>query len=407
MKRSHSISKFQGLVWAMSLVGILISCQPEDNLPLSNSETLELVQFQNGDIIPGKYIVTLHSTGLNLRKDLSYRDVQAAMRKSSSSLLAKYRIAEGNLGHVFGSTIEGFSASLTDEQLELISNDPAVKAIEPDRIIELAPPPGKGPGEGGGSTSQETPWGITRIGGFVNYTGSGKAYILDTGIDLDHQDLNVDASLGFNAFTSGKDAESLDDGNGHGSHVAGTIGAKNNTIGVVGVAAGAKVVPVKVLNSRGSGSYSGVIAGINFVGANGNSGDVANMSLGGGASDAVDYAVKSASSKVKFAIAAGNSSAFAGNYSPARVNGTNIFTVSAMATGDKWASYSNFGNPPVDYCAPGSSIKSTWKDGGYNTISGTSMATPHVAGILLLGTLKSDGTVSGDPDGNPDPIAHR
>lgn len=175
---------------------------------------------------------------------------------------------------------------------------------------------------------------------------------------------------------------------------------------MVGVAADALVIPVKVLNSRGSGSYSGVIAGVNYVGGNGKTGDVANMSLGGPVSDALDDAVESAAAKgIKFAIAAGNSAADAANYSPARANGTNIYTVSSMAKGDVWSSFSNFGNPPVDFCAPGSSILSTWKDGGYNTISGTSMAAPHVAGILLLGSVKSGGTVSGDPDGNPDTIA--
>ncbi|MBA4299798.1 MAG: peptidase S8 [Cyclobacterium sp.] len=384
----------------------LVACQSEQDLSLPDSQELEIIKYQNGDIIPGKYIVTLNPTGLNLRKDMSYESVQSSMRKSGTTILAKYRIADANIEHVYGSTIEGFSVSLTDEQYQLLVKDPSVKYIEPDRIISIAQGKGKPGGGGGGSTGQTTPWGITRVGGAANYTGSGKAYIVDTGIDLDHPDLNV-SNEGFNAFTSGRDAGSLDDGNGHGTHVAGAVAAINNTEGVVGVAAGALVVPVKVLDSRGSGSYSGVIAGVNYVGANGGTGDVANMSLGGPVSQALDDAVLAASSKVKFAIAAGNSSANAANYSPARVNGTNIYTVSSMAQGDKWSSFSNFGNPPIDYCAPGSSILSTWKGGGYNTISGTSMAAPHVAGILLLGTVKSGGTVSGDPDGNPDTIAVR
>jgi len=130
--------------------------------------------------------------------------------------------------------------------------------------------------------------------------------------------------------------------------------------------------------------------------------------LGGPASQALDDAVLAASNKgIKFVLAAGNSSADAKNYSPARVNGSNIWTISAMNSSDVFASFSNFGNPPVDYCAPGVSIKSTWKGGGYNTINGTSMAAPHAAGVLLLGNAKSSGTVSGDPDGNPDPIISR
>jgi subtilisin family serine protease len=196
-----------------------------------------------------------------------------------------------------------------------------------------------------------------------------------------------------------------DDQNGHGTHVAGTIAAKNNSIGVVGVAAGATVVSVRVLDRRGSGSTSGVIAGVDYVAAVASSGDVANMSLGGGVSLALDAAVSVASGSCKFSLAAGNETDNANNHSPARVNGANIFTISAMGIGDKWASYSNYGNPPVDYCAPGSSIYSTYKDGGYATLSGTSMAAPHVAGVLLLGAIRNGGSVSGDPDGNADVIA--
>lgn len=270
-------------------------------------------------------------------------------------------------------------------------------------MVALAP--GGKPGSGGGSTGQETPWGITRVNGISNYTGSAVAWVIDTGIDLDHPDLNVDATRGFNAFTSGRDSGAPDDGNGHGSHVAGTIGAINNTIGVIGVAPGAIVIPIKVLDSRGSGSYSGVIAGVDFVAANGKSGDVANMSLGGPISEALDAAVLAASNKgIKFALAAGNESKDANLSSPARVNGSNIYTISAMSIGDKWASFSNYGNPPVDYCAPGVSIKSTWKGGAYNTISGTSMASPHAAGVLLLGNPSFSGSVSNDPDGTADKI---
>jgi subtilisin family serine protease len=129
------------------------------------------------------------------------------------------------------------------------------------------------------------------------------------------------------------------------------------------------------------------------------------MSLGGGASQALDEAVIAASSGgVKFVIAAGNSGGDASNYSPARANGGNIYTISAMNSSDVWASFSNWGNPPVDYCAPGVSIKSTYKDGGYATLNGTSMAAPHAAGVLLLGNPSSGGIVSGDPDGKADVI---
>jgi subtilisin family serine protease len=116
--------------------------------------------------------------------------------------------------------------------------------------------------------------------------------------------------------------------------------------------------------------------------------------------------VLKASAVVKFALAAGNETDNANNHSPARVNGPNIYTISAMGTGDLWASFSNYGNPPVDYCAPGVSILSTYKGGGYATLSGTSMATPHFVGLLLLGNIVTNGKVLNDPDGVADPIAH-
>jgi subtilisin family serine protease len=189
--------------------------------------------------------------------------------------------------------------------------------------------------------------------------------------------------------------------------VAGTIAAINNTVGVVGVAAGATVVPVKVLDSTGYGAFSSILSGINYVAANGQAGDVVNMSMGGGVSPTIDEAVRTASLKLKFAIAAGNETDFAYNHSPARVNGSNVYTVTAMSSGDNWASFSNFGNTVVDYCAPGMSVLSTTRGGGYGSMSGTSMAAPHVAGLLLLGSVTSSGFVNNDPDGTPDPIAHR
>jgi len=131
------------------------------------------------------------------------------------------------------------------------------------------------------------------------------------------------------------------------------------------------------------------------------------MSLGGPAYQPLDDAVVALGKKgIKISLAAGNESDNANNHSPARANGLNVYTVSAMGTSDKWASFSNFGNPPVDFCAPGVSIYSTYKGGAYATMSGTSMAAPHVCGLLLLGNVNTDGKVIGDPDGNPDLIAH-
>lgn len=303
---------------------------------------------------------------------------------------------------VYVASVKGFTVLLTPEEAARIGKLPIVDTIEPDQLFQLKLPKGEVTAQ-----AQETPWGITRIGGAVNYTGSNVAWVIDTGIDLDHPDLNVSQTRGRNFVNTGA---SPDDDNGHGSHVAGTIAAKNNGLGVIGVAAGATVIPIKVLAGNGSGSNSGVIAGVDYVASNGRAGDVANMSLGGGLSTALDNAVKNAAARgIKFALAAGNEAQNANNSSPGRANGTNIVTVSAFDVNNRFASFSNYGNPPIDISAPGVSIKSTYKNGGYATLSGTSMATPHVAGILLAtgGTLRYNGTVTGDPDGNPDRRAYR
>ena len=190
--------------------------------------------------------------------------------------------------------------------------------------------------------------------------------------------------------------------------MAGTVGAINNEIGVVGVAANATLVAVRVLDGSGNGSYSGAISGVDYVAANASAGDVANLSLEAAAYEPLDLAVEgAAASGVIFVLAAGNSATDAANISPARANGANIYTVSAMDSNDNWAAFSNYGNPPVDYAAPGVSVYSTHIGSGYTHKSGTSMAAPHVAGILLLGNITTDGNVLNDPDGTPDPIAHQ
>lgn len=395
--------------WAAAFaLAAMVSCSKDEAPNVPQVEEAKATQSYS-EPIPGQFIVVYKDTEKRMGEPgMSALQVQ----QKTSEVLKMEGIQSAEVLQVYSSAISGVALKMSKDDAIKLGESNDVAYVEQDRLVALAPPcgtpnggPCDDPGSGdGGASSQETPYGITRVNGGVASTGV--AWIIDTGIDLDHEDLNVDASRGFNAFTSGRDGGSLDDGNGHGTHVAGTIAAKDNGVGVIGVAAGATVIPVKVLDSRGSGAYSGVIAGVNHVAAEGKSGDVANMSLGGAASQALDDAVKAAAAKgVKFALAAGNDSTNANNSSPARVNGTNIYTVSAVDINDRFASFSNYGNPPVDFAAPGVSIKSTWKSGGYNTISGTSMASPHVAGILLLGNISSDGTAIGDPDGNPDPIA--
>lgn len=313
--------------------------------------------------------------------------------------------AGGQMGHAYEKAVRGFSARMSATAAErLVANNPNIAYYEADQVMRIiAPPPGKGPGngDGGGSDPAETtPWGVDRVNG-ADGTGL-TAWVIDSGVDQDHNDLNVDTARSANFITKGKDTK--DDGNGHGTHVAGTIAAIDNDIGVVGVAAGATVVGVRVLDNRGSGSTSGVIAGIDYVAQNAAAGDVANMSLGGGFSQALNDAVVAASANVTFVLAAGNESTSATTKSPASANGPNIVTVSAFSEGDNWASFSNYDNPPIDCAGPGVAVLSTYKDGGYATLSGTSMASPHVAGVYLLGNARADGTVNGDPDGNPDTI---
>ena len=319
--------------------------------------------------------------------------------------------AMGQILHLYRNTIRGFAVRLPAQATgrspiaEMKANNPKVADCEQDQYVKAY---GK-PGGGGTPPAQTTDWGVSRVGGSSTAPSGRKAWIIDTGIDLTHPDLNVDAA---NSQSFIRDS-SPNDQNGHGTHVAGTIAACNNTIGVVGVAACAPVVAIRVLDRNGRGSNSDVIAGVDHVGEFGASGDVANMSLGGGVSDALDNAViAAAAGGVRFTLAAGNESDNANNHSPARAGGRSatdgVYSVSAFSkTNDTFASFSNYGNPPIEWAEPGVSILSTYKGGGYATLSGTSMAAPHLAGVLMVGTVKSGGTVVGDPDGKPDTIGHR
>lgn len=391
----------------------LTSCQtnePDAVAPQQPAPT-DLVRYGSADgsarAAAGvqKYIITLKEdaavAALLPAQTGSYDERVARMRGLIGKLI-NAGIAE-RAEQVYVSAIKGLAVALSPQELAFVRSLPVVASVEADQVVQVSKPQSNGVT----AQAQETPWGITRIGGAVNYTGTGVAWVIDTGIDLTHPDLNVSQTRGRNFVTTGA---SPNDDNGHGSHVAGTIAAKNNTVGVIGVAAGALVIPVKVLSASGSGSNSGVIAGVDYVATNGKVGDVANMSLGGGISTALDNSVINAAAKgIKFALAAGNESQNANNSSPGRVNGSNIYTVSAFDINNQFASFSNYGNPPIDVSAPGVSIKSTYKSGGYATLSGTSMATPHVAGILLVdnGVVYYSGTVTGDPDGNPDKRAVR
>jgi aqualysin 1 len=282
------------------------------------------------------------------------------------------------VGPVYRYALRGYAAVVPSTRLAALRADENVAYLEPDGIVSVARP-ATGP-----PPPQVTPWGIAKVGAEgKSLAGPVRVYVIDTGIDTRHADLNV---VGHVNFAGGQNR----DCHGHGTHVAGTAAAIDNTIDVVGVAPGAPLVGVKVLGCGGSGTTSGVIAGVDWVTSDaGNRSEpaVANMSLGGGASNALDDAVRaSAASGVFYAVAAGNSGANACNSSPARAGaGTNngIATVAATDANDNEASWSNFG-PCVDIWAPGVSILSTRLGGGTTTMSGTSMASPHVAGGAAL-----------------------
>ena len=371
------------LVLSLCFALVLFSCENSDKNGLTFDQ--DLSNAPAGTPIPDQYIVVL---------DNSFAKTSAV---AAAEMASEYNMEINATWDV----INAFSAKITSDRIDALKADRRVKYIEQDQVFRI---PDLNVDESMGKvTAQSTPWGITRIGGAGN--GVGKtAWIIDSGIDLDHPDLTVDVARSKN-YTSEKNADDL---NGHGTHCAGIVAAKNNTVGTIGVAAGATVVAVKVLNRRGSGTTTSVMNGVNYVASVAANGDAANISIGGGISTTLDNAVIALAQKgVKVAVAAGNESQNSNNCSPARANHANIYTISAIDNADKFASFSNYANPPVDYAAPGVNILSLYKGGGTATMSGTSMAAPHVCGILLLGNVTTSGYAINDPDGNADPIAHR
>ncbi len=366
-----------------------------------------LVEFQS-DELSNFYLVELNPilSGIEFGDGASYQERQITVKDKAEQLFAQLGL-QASVEQVYVETFLGFSVRLSESALSILSVSPLVVQTEVVKKISVRQDCETAPVEQNGS--QKVSYGIDRVGAA---DGTGKrAWIIDTGIDLDHPDLNVNEGLSrsfVNGIILGIGSETPDDLNGHGTHVAGIIGAKNNDFGTVGVAFNAELIAVKVLDQLGDGSSATVIQGVDYVASQAKAGEVANLSLGGTASGLMDRSVSALAERgVLVAIAAGNESSDAANFSPSRVNGEHIYTVSAIDAQDNFASFSNFGNPPVDFAAPGVNILSTYLNGNYNTLSGTSMATPFVAGILLIdGEVKAaSGVAKNDVDATPDPIA--
>jgi len=342
---------------AVTAVFATVTALPAEAAPAEGT----VLHANSADAIPGSYIVTLKS-------DVGFK----ATAPEGKSLISEYG---GTVKRTYTSALNGYAATLTSTEAKRLAADPDVALVEQDQVVHAL------------GTQSSAPWGLDRIdqtnlplSGTYTYPDSGGSgatvYVLDTGVRITHQQFGGRASYGYDFIDNDATAQ---DGYGHGTFVATNVAGST-----YGVAKQAKIVAVRVLGNDGSGTTTGVIAGVNWITANHVANSVANVSLGGGASTTLDTAVtNSIAAGVTYAIAAGNNGLLASNYSPARV--PNAITVGATTSTDARASYSNYG-ATVDIFAPGSSITAGWNtsDTATYTGSGTSFATPHVAGAAAL-----------------------
>lgn len=342
------------------LLASLFGCSEETPLRAPSGESnaqitdRDELSGENGAVVPGEFIVVLKS-----------REAVALGKVSKADALQVAQSASVKPRNVYGSVLSGFSASLSEHQYQALASNPAVAYIEPNRIIKVA--------------SQAVPWGVTKVAAPLAHSnsisGSGvKVAILDTGIKYDHADLADNYVSGYDFISD--DSDPMDD-NGHGTHVAGTVAAVDNSVGVLGAAPEASLYAVKVLNSEGEGTDAELIAGLDWAVAN--SMDVVNMSLGStetsqSKEDACDSAYAAG---IVLCAAAGNGG---GVMYPAAYE--SCIAVSATNYYNNFAWFSSYGSD-VEVCAPGVDIYSTYGS-SYETLDGTSMATPHVSGVCAL-----------------------
>jgi subtilisin family serine protease len=360
MSRSPSSDRTRAAALAVLTVGALLGATAGTATAAPAAGTVRTAA--GATPVAGSYIVVLRTEAGT--SAATYRD-------RSTSLAARH---DGRIRYRYTQSVQGFAAEMTAAQARRLAGNPQVAYVEQDAVVRLA------------ATQSGATWGIDRLdqrnlplSGTYTYSRTAsnvRAYIIDTGIRMTHQEFGGRAYYGTDTVGDGRRGV---DCNGHGTHVAGTVGGAT-----YGVAKGVRLYSVRVLDCSGSGTNAAVIAGIDWVRANAVKPAVANMSLGGTASSAVDTAVRNAiASGVTFAVAAGNSNVDACNSSPART--AEAITVGATTRTDARSSFSNFG-PCLDVFAPGSAITSAWhsSDSATNSVNGTSMAAPHVAGAAAL-----------------------
>lgn len=370
-RRNTKLEGMLSFMIALTLMLALVSStgvvQAQDTS--SNAPLAALLIPENSQVVPDQYIVVYKSNNMAVNAEDSIR--------------AAVAVNGGEVKFMYGAALNGYSAYLPEKALAAVRANPAVDYVEADAVIALSPEAD----DFNASTIQTgATWGLDRIDQHAlplsttytyNNNGTGvNVYIIDTGIRSTHTQFGGRATKDYDSVGDGQNGN---DCAGHGTHVAGTIGGST-----YGVAKNVKLHAVRVLNCAGSGSTSGVIAGINWVTAHHVHPAVANMSLGGGASASLDTATNSMINHgVVLAVAAGNDNANACNSSPARV--PNAITTGATTSSDARAYFSNWGTC-LDIFAPGYSITSAWigSNTATNTISGTSMASPHVAGVAAL-----------------------
>ncbi len=398
---------------------LMVSCTKveKEDLPALNAivTPVPALAQKNWEKLPGRYVVKFKNTQpiSNGRLAASYDEQVDDMKRVAAEYLQKLGVRNAIVIHGYVGDFQGFAFQLKDQaDIGLVENDPQdlIEYIAEDRWLSRINPVGEittYSAEAFAATfrGQELPFGIRRVAG-PQIVPMRRAYVLDGGVDLDHPDLKVDLRLSRSFVTTNPvDAATPDDLDpvGHGTHVAGTIAARNDGKGVVGVAADANIIAVKVLSRFGSGPFSDIIAGVNYVANVGRSGDVVNLSLGAGpialdviANNPISVAFRqvceSAAVRGIFMVyAAGNSGLPAQFFIPAAYKGTNMWTIAAKRNDDQFPGFTNWG-PLIDYTEPGVAIISTYPGGGYAVLSGTSMAAPHFSGIVLVtGGYPQDG----------------